>query len=209
MPHIIRINLIPFLLVVGMASGCASSSGDSRSADYPDRDSTAFSNFLVAAIAENYNNRAQFERTVVSALRNDGASATAYYEAVGGNEPVSRERIRELIVANGYDAVLITRVLDSRQQVELKQGSTAAKITRRDDRPADFFRYDYEELDEPPRLDIRAEAKLASELYRAADQNKVWSTEVSNTGADNVGELIDEVADDIVKRLRRSKHMAR
>jgi len=178
------------------ASGCATTSTtDTDSADL------SFSNILVAAIADDYTNRAQYERTVVSGLRKSGVSATAYYEAVGGNKPISRETIRELIAKDGYDAVLLTRVLDARSNVKIQQGSTAAKVTRRNDRPIDFFRYDYEELDEPDDYKFNAAATLLTDLYSAADEKKVWTLEISNKGTDNVGALIDSSAAEVVKRL--------
>lgn len=178
------------------AGGCAATSTtDIDSAD------VSFSNILVAAIADDYTNRAQYERTVVSGLRRSGVSATAYYEAVGGNKPISRETIRELIAKDGYDAVLLTRVLDARSNVKVQQGSTAAKVTRRNDRPIDFFRYDYEELDEPDDYKFNAAATLLTDLYSAADEKKVWTLEISNKGTDNVGALIDSSAAKVVKRL--------
>lgn len=128
---------------------------------------------------------------------------------VGGNEPISRETIRDLITGNGYDAVLLTRVLDSSSEIEVKPGSAAAKVTRRDDRPVDFFRYDYEELDEPGTIEVRTDATRVSELYRAADESLVWSIEISSAGADNVGEVIDEVAAKVVNRLRRDRRIAK
>ena len=209
MPRPPSLRIFAAMIALGLMTSCASSSNTDRGSGYPDSDNEAFSSFLVAAIADNYTNRAQFERTVVSGLRQNGASATAYYEAIGGNEPITRENIRELIAKNGYDAVLITRVLGAEQQVDVKQGSTAAKVTRRADRPIDFFRYDYEELDEPPSLELSADVRIAAELYRVSDEAQVWSAEISNSGADNVGKVIDEVAADIVKRLRRGKHIAR
>ena len=203
------LRLLAAMLTLGLMTGCASSSNTAHGSGYPNSDNEAFSSYLVAAIADNYTNRAQFERTVVSGLRQNGASATAYYEAIGGNEPITRDNIRQLIAENSYDAVLITRVLGAEQQVDLKQGSTAAKVTRRTDRPVDFFRYDYEELDEPPSLEISAEVRIAADLYRVSDEAQIWSAEITNSGADNVGKVIDEVAADVVKRLRRGKHIAR
>lgn len=188
--------LFTLMSIAIFASGCAATSTtDTDSAD------VSFSNILVAAIADDYTNRAQYERTVVSGLRRSGVSATAYYEAIGGNKPISRETIRELIAKDGYDAVLLTRVLDARSSVEVQQGSTAAKITRRNDRPIDFFRYDYEELDEPDDYKFNATAMLLTDLYSAADEKKVWTLEISNKGTDNVGALIDSSAAKVVKRL--------
>lgn len=201
--------LIPFVFVAALMSGCASSPNATRSGDYQDQDNTSFSNFLVAGIADNYTNRAQYERTVVSLLKSRGASATAYYQAVGGSTPIARDAVRDILAENSYDAVLVTRVLGTESRADIKSGSAAAKTTRRDDRPIDFFRYDYEELDEPGTLEARTDARLTAELYRATDENLIWSMEVSSKGADNIGEIIDDVAEKVVNRLRRDQQIAK
>jgi len=201
--------LIPFVFVAALMSGCASSPNATRPGDYQDQDNTSFSNFLVAGIADNYTNRAQYERTVVSLLKSRGASATAYYQAVGGSTPIARDAVRDILAENSYDAVLVTRVLGTELRADIKSGSAAAKTTRRDDRPIDFFRYDYEELDEPGTLEVRTDARLPAELYRATDENLIWSMEVSSKRADNIGEIIDDVAEKVVNRLRRDQHIAK
>ncbi len=96
-------------------------------------DKVSFRNFLVVGISDNYDNRAHYERTVVSLLRSRGASATAYYQAIGGNKPINREAVRDVLEGSSYDAVLVTRVLDQSSELEVKSGSVTAKVTRRND----------------------------------------------------------------------------
>lgn len=195
-------------LVLGataLSVSCASSSSSSGSA----RNDSTFDNFLVLAIADDYTNRAHFERTVVSNLKAEGVAATAYYQAAGGNTPIEREAARVIIADSGSDALLVTRVLASDTQAKIKQGSVSAKSTRRDGRLVDFFRYDYEELDEPGSFEVRTEATLRSELYSAGDESLVWSAEFSTKRADNVGKVIDEIAQKVVTQLRRDKRLAR
>ena len=199
--------LIPSFVAVAL-TGCASStdvSGGGSAAS----DETAFDNFLVLAVAENYNNRAQFERTVVSNLKSKGADATTYYSAAGGNTPIDREAVKIVMETGPYDALLVTRVLAASSDAEMKTGSAAAKATRRDGGPLDFFRYDYEELDEPGALSISTEATLSVELYRASDSTKVWATVLTSKGEDNVGAMIDDVADKVVSQLTRNRKIAR
>ena len=199
------IALFLILCATTMMGGCASSGASSA----PARDEGTFANLLVLAIADDYTNRAHFERTVVSNLRAEGVSATAYYQAAGGNTPIDRDAARAVLANSGCDSLLVTRVLDTDMQAQIKQGSVAAKTTRRDERPIDFFRYDYEELDEPGSFEVRREATLRSDLYSAADENLVWSAEFLAKGADNVGKVIDEVSEKIVNQLRRDKRIAR
>ena len=50
---------------------------------------------------------------------------------------------------------------------------------------------------------------FATELYSAASQSLVWSSEARGPKADNVGELIDETAEAVVRQLRRAGKIAR
>ncbi|MGI9201661.1 MAG: hypothetical protein ACR2QL_11415 [Woeseiaceae bacterium] len=69
----------------------------------------------------------------------------------------------------------------------------------------DFFRYDYEEMDEPGAMNLLSEAQLDTDLYRASDSETVWNYSWSSTSADNIGALIDQSSRDIIKRLDRDK----
>ena len=174
-------------------------------ASNPNTADTGYSNFLVLAIADDYTSRAQYERTVASGLRSLGSAATPYHEAVGGSGDISREKARELINERGFDAVLVTHVRRSSAQVDVKQDSAAVKVTRKNERPIDFFRYDYEELDEPGAMNLLAEASLDSNLHRASDGEIVWDYSWTSQPAENVGKLIDDSSSALVRQLDRNK----
>ena len=184
------------VLTLALSGACASSSTSS--------DST-YSNFLVLAMADNYSNRAQYERTVASGLRSLGVQATPYHTAVGGSGDISRERARELIDEQGFDAVLVTQVRQATSAVNVEQDSAAVKVTRKDERPIDFFRYDYEEMDEPGAMTMLAEGRLDTNLHQASDGAIVWSYSWSSKSAENVGILIDNSSADLVKNLDRAR----
>ena len=192
------------LAVLSLSSGCASTGAATGGAT-----PSAYGNFLVLGLADSYSNRAYFEREVASRLRAQGAAATPYYEAAGGNTPTDRDSVRAVLASGSYDALIVTRILDRDADIELKQGSHSAKVSRRDDRPIDFFRYDYEELDEPPTLDVSARVAIAGELYEPGTESMVWSTEIRSGNADNAGQLIEETAAELVNRIRRERLIAR
>ncbi len=170
---------------------------------------SSFSNFLVIGVAGNYNARAQFERTVVSGLRAEGASASAYYSVVQGNEPISRDAVLGAVQSGSFDAVLVTRVIGQQTDVEVKSGSAGAKATTIGGRPINFFRYNYEELNEPQSINFNMTVVLATELFSSADEKMIWAIESSSTNAASVGVLIDNTAASIVSRLRRDGLISR
>ena len=163
----------------------------------------SFNNFLVIGVAGNYNSRAQFERTVVSGLRAEGASASPYYSIVQGNEPISRDAVLGAVQSGSFDAVLVTRVLGQQTDVDVQSGSAGAKATTIGGSPINFFRYDYEELNEPVRISFNRTVVLGTELFSSADEKMIWAIESSSTNAASVGVLIDDTATSIVSRLRR------
>lgn len=161
----------------------------------------AYGNFLVIGIAGSYNSRAQFERKVASTLRSEGVSATPFHTVAAGNEPLSREAVLEVVKANGYDAVLVTRVLSQQADFSMEGGSTNTKASTMGGGPVNFFRYNYEELNEPGSLNVAMAVTLTSELFSAAEEKMIWSIETSNSDASNVGVLIDATAERIVRKL--------
>ena len=193
-----RSRLFQFVAVLSfvITAGCASS---------PSSPQETYSNILVLAIADDYGSRAQYERSVAAGLRRLGVAAVPYHEAVSGSGDISRERARELIDQNGFDAVLVTQVRNSDSKIDVQQDSAAVKVTRKDERPVDFFRYDYEELDEPGAMNLLAEASLDTDLHRAAGGEIVWNYSWSSKSAENVGILIDQASSALVKQLDRAK----
>jgi len=192
-----------------MLAGCAASTRVANTYSDDAYADTSFKNFLVIGVAGNYNSRAQFERTVVSGLRSEGASASAYYTVVPGNEPISREAVLEAVKSGNFDAVLVTRVVDQQTNIDVESGSTDTKASTVGGRPINFFRYDYEELNEPENISFTTTVVLSSELFSSADEKMIWSIEVSNMDTPNAGVLIDDTAASIVSRLAKDRMIAR
>ena len=188
------------LLVAAALSGCATSGGAGQE---------KFGNLLVIGIAGSPDSRAQFERGVVSGLRAEGISAQSYILVAGGPRTPTRDDVLEVIDEHGFDAVLVTRVLDTRSDAEVRSATTSPKVTRKDSGFMKLFRYDYEEIGDPPELAVNMQVDLMTELYSSASQDLVWSSETKAPKSDNVAVLVDESAKLIVRKLRRSGKLAR
>ncbi|MGI9272292.1 MAG: hypothetical protein ACR2QT_10985 [Woeseiaceae bacterium] len=198
-------NVFSTTLFLSMLSILAACSGSPTAQTSTSSNNSAYQDILVLAIADNYDGRAQYERAVASGLRKEGIVATPYHEAVGGSGDISREKARELIDKHGFDGVLVTQVRSSESVVEVGQDSAGKKVSRRNDRPVDFFRYSYEELDEPGAISVLAEATLDTDLHTATDSSIVWSFSWASKRPENVGILIDESSEAVVRRLKRDK----
>ena len=208
MTALFRKVLLPLTVAGALVSGCAATSSSSTSPE-PDPSKERFANFLVIGVAGDYDSRAQFERMVVSELKAEGVTGRAYHIVAGGNKAPTREAVLAAIEENDFDAVVVTRTLDTESDVQVKSTVTGAKVTRKDEGFGKLFRYDYEEFDEPLSLTIDMKLTFGTELYSAASQSLVWSSETTGPKAENVGILIDETAESVVRQLKRAGKIAR
>ena len=194
---------VPALICLVLGA-CAAGPRVSQIVDDREFRGVGFNNILVIGVASDYTARAQFERTVASAINGTGSSATAYHTVIGSNPPITRDDVMGAIQSKGFDAVLVTRVKGQERSFSESQG---APVTSRDRRAVDnnvfnFFRFDYVELNNPVTVNVTASVNMVTELYSAADEKKIWAIEVVNS-AEHIGLLIDEQSAAIVRRLRR------
>ncbi len=199
------------LCAILMAAVAACSSAPTVTPVYQDEAFTnhQFYNILVLGIASDYTNRAQFERTLASGLRSKRVYATAYHTVAPGNDAISREAIVRTVDTNGFDAVLVTRILDQDQSVAVGQGTSTAKASTIGGSPLNLFRYDYQELNEPGDIDLNVDARISTELFAAEEGSMIWGIQVESQGADNIGVLIDDVSNRIVDAVERAGYLAR
>lgn len=189
------------LLLAALLTGCGTTSttSDDTGGGPP------FGNFLVIGISGDYNSRAQFERQLVGEIRRLGAAAQAYHAVIGSNQPITPDSVRSALDADAFDAVLVTRVLDSDIDVRIKKDRAATDATPIGGRILNLFRYNYTDYSNPGQIDLTTKVSFAIELYAATAEEIVWSMESSSRGEKNLGLLIDRTAETIAKRLSREK----
>ena len=76
----------------------------------------AFEKLLVVGLGATEGGRAAFESAVVARLDAQGVLGVASHDVIVAMEDVSRARVRRLARQQGYDAVLVTRLLDVRKE---------------------------------------------------------------------------------------------
>jgi hypothetical protein len=160
---------------------------------------------LVIGVAHDYDGRARFERRLVAQLGTRGTSATAYYVAVKGNKPITREAIEELVKSQNFDGVIITKVVNRDTDAQVKSGGAATKTVRKDDGALKLFRYDYQELNEPATLNINVSITILSELYETRNGDNVWALETQISKKEMVSEVVDDAVAKILRRLQKDR----
>ena len=196
------VALSVFLVACSTPTRTSSTPGSTNS------EGRVFGNILVIGVANDYDGRARFERELASGLKSLGTSASAYYAAVGGNKPIDRQTIDELVKSDGFDAVLITKVLNRETTSTVKAASSTTRATRKDGRAVNLFRYEYEELNEPATLEAGLAVTISSELYAASDGQIVWSVESRIPNQEMISQIVDEAVSTVIKQLKSARVIA-
>jgi hypothetical protein len=187
-------------------SACASTSTKvTKILDDPDYKKARYSNLLVIAVADNYDRRAQFERTVVSGIRQTGAQATAYYTVVGHNPTVSSSDIMNAVRARNFDAIVFTHIKRHSENIAEKDAAPEAQANVIGGGLFDLFRYDYEEYQEPTNIRLSTTVVLISQLYVPADTKNIWAIEITSSDRESIAQVVESAAAAIVKHLKRDK----
>ena len=194
-----------FLLtaILGLAvSACSTGYSTIRSTyeddDYADR---VYGDLLVIGVSADYNSRARFERALAGALRSTTTAATEYYEIAAGDREITREKILAAVERYGYDGVVVTRIGGRDSELSVKSGTTEAKVSRRDGSAVNFFRYDYEILNEPHKVNMAVTLNLITDFFDAGDAVLIWTGESTVSDEVNVGNRLEETARMIAARM--------
>ena len=193
-------------LILVLASCGGSTSTVKKTLDNPQYTDHSYSDILVIGVAGDYDNRAAFERAMVSRIKAEGATAVAYYTVVGRNQPISRSNVSAAVKSRGFDAVLLTRVLSQSSSVSVEAGKTDTKVSRMEaDRVIDLFRYDYEQMAEPGDINISSTVTLSAEMFSGPDETRMWAIESTISDKENVGQIIEAAADTIIGQLKEDR----
>jgi hypothetical protein len=206
-PPKLRAHIIVCASLILALAGCGGSTGTVRKTlDNPIYTDHSYSDILVIGVAGDYDNRAAFERAMVSRIQAEGAKATAYYSVVGRNKPITRNTVSTVVKSRGFDAVLLTRVLSQSSNVSVEGGKTDTKVSRMEtDRVIDLFRYDYEELADPGDMIISSTVTLSAEMFSGPDETRMWAIESTISDMENVGQIIEAAADTIMGQLKEDR----
>ncbi len=191
-------------------AACGSTVTIKKTFDNPTYTDESYGDILTIAVAGDYNNRAAFERAMVSRIKAAGAMATPYYTVVGRDQVITRNLVSTIVQSRGFDAVLLTRVISQATDMSVQDGSSEMKVSRKEaSRAIDLFRYDYDELSEPSDLVISSSVVLSVEMFHSADEARMWAIEFTISDMENAGQLIENAADTIMAQLKKDRMIAR
>jgi hypothetical protein len=197
---LLRLALLPLIV---MQVACGPTLNIQRTYEDAEYADNTYRNVLVLAVAADYNARARFERSLAAAIESPTTAAMEYYEIADGDQEVTREKILAAIEQFGYDGVIVTQIGSRESELSVRRGTKEAKVSRRDDRAVDFFRYDYEILNNPNEINVAMTVVLVSDFFDAGDAKRIWTAESTIGDKENIRYLVDDAAAMIAARLER------
>lgn len=195
-----RVIVLALCVLIG---ACGAQTKATKTYDTTNDKSYRAENVLVIAVAADYDSRARFERNLATEFRKTGAAAAAYYSVGGGNTPIDSDSIEKLVASNGYDTVLIARVMDSTANTKIKKGSARAQAIRMQGGGVNLFRYDYETLNDPMTLNIKLDVIMSVEIFSTTSSDMVWAMQLDSSRMETIDQLITSAIDSIISRLKR------
>jgi len=202
--------LATVLLLPMILGACASSSLSSvKTFEDPEYEGATFNKVLVIGVAGNYESRARWERLMAARISARGTAATAYYSIVGRGQEITRDTVIKAVRANDFDAVVLTRVKSQESDVVVQRGASTASASRMNERPADFFRYEYEVLNNPDSINVESTVVLSTEFFAANDQKRIWAIDSTISDNENVTYLIEDAVDMIIGELSKDRLIGR
>ena len=162
-------------------------------------------NLLIVGIHENRTMRARFERSISEAVIERGGNARAISAEIDAAVVLDEATVRQVARDIAADGVLVTRLKSIEAELEVLEGRTEMRVDRKDERLADFFRYDYTDIKDPDEINVRQTVVLSTDLYSRADGKKVWSIESTSFERVDVDDILDDEVKAIVGQLGKDR----
>lgn len=205
---------ISFALLCSLGA-CKTATTTSFSQSYrnPGYENTVFGNVMVVGVAPNLENRRAFEDALTSAITHEGGTARASYELLPHEEKLTEDQLHSAIQADGFDAVLITRLLSVDKSTEY---TPPKKYNNPQTRyyPAapgwgygyggyyGFYGTTYAEVHEPGYFETSTTLKLETNLYSVATNELVWTGQSETIDPDSIEDARASVTATVAKKLK-------
>lgn len=190
-------------LVVACVTPIAQTSVD-RAAKAKSVPNAPYSKVMVVGIAAQGTRGREFEERLVKELGNKRTYAFGYRRAASRAD-VKQEVVKELLQAQGADAVIIVSAKLTSVTTEEQGERVDVESQVRAGGLAGFFRYDYEEFTKPPESTMHMKLQFVTNLFDVKDDRRVYTLESTTGSAESTSEVIMSEAAEIATRLRKDR----
>lgn len=199
------------LLVAACKSGTATSFSQSyRNPGYED---TVFHNVLVIGLAPDQKGRQAFEDALVSAIAERGGTAVASIEVLPLEDKLSEDQLHAAIEADGFDAVVLTRLLSVDKDTEYTPPKAYDNPQTRYYPASPGWGYGYggyygfyvttfAEVHTPGYFDTSTTVKIETSLYSVATNELVWTGQSETVDPESIDEARASITKAVAQKLK-------
>lgn len=187
------LRIVISLTLLG-ALGCASTKLTSTFVD-PAFSGEPFDKIMVVGLGASAGGRASFENAVADQLAAQGVLGVASGNLIAAAEDLTRESVRGWVASDGYDAVLVTRLVDTRKSTTYHPPSYATFY--------DYWGFYGGYLTSPGYLVETTTLLIESTLFDATTGKVVYSAESKSFQPSSRDEVIRELVPLLVGDLTK------
>jgi hypothetical protein len=170
----IRRQLPVFLILIGVAASCATQTRVSSRWISPEYQGGGMHKFLVIGVAETDVGRRTYEDGYSEALRKFGAEAVPSYQLLPTSDQLDRAELEALVRNNGFDGVMVTRLLDVSEQTTVVPPTTRVVPTGYGYGYYGYYGSHYEVVHTPGYSRTTEIVRLETKLWNAEDSQLTW-----------------------------------
>ncbi len=166
-------------------------------------DRLASEQVLVVGVSQELSTRRLFEDRIAERLQRGNTRAWASSRHMDSSAPLNKDSVATAVTATGATLVVVTRLVDQQVNVGEVDSRSGVQVARKNETPLDFFRYDYNEYEEPAYLVVKSNVGLATDVYRASDGQLIYTIDTISYDTESKLDVIEDASKAIVARLRR------
>lgn len=164
----------------------------------PEFSGVPFTSFFVIGVGRNDRNRRLYEDNMVQALQGQGAQARASWTVFPESEKLDRAKVLVAVEEAGYDAVVIARLTDVKEQ--------PVYVPARPATSSDEYMGGYDEKyavnSDPAHYEKRTTYRVETSVYSVRDELLTWVVLSDTVNPNSVDDIIQSVSSNIAKLMK-------
>ena len=165
---------VPSLLTV-ILGACSSGPHITRLQAPSEPADAPYQNILVVSLFESFDARRYLDQEIVKQLAARGVKAVGMTSLTKSTTPVNRDAVVKLVERIDADSVLVTQLISLETRAKARDASPQATYNFRPTYYYNVYSVELTEYVEPKHLEFNHTLALATDLFSAGSQQKVWA----------------------------------
>jgi len=160
---------------------------------------------LIMAIAEKKIIRSRLEDEIVLKLREQGVEAVQSYKVFPELKGLSAETIKNSLNENGFDSIMLTRLIDVKKETAYVPGRTTVSTPGAYSTYGGYYASSMTVVSSPGYSYNFKVFTLESNLYTTQDEKLIWTALTEAEEADTVETSLKDLAATLTSDLKKKK----